>query len=68
MHDRDDKKLSLCLIKSHAMKNCPFLNSALRHQDVWMSGGKTPHILNVDSFTTRPLYSRGKNPPPAPTG
>jgi hypothetical protein len=37
-------------------------NYALRHEGVWESGCIDPHFLDLVSFTTRPLYSRGKRP------
>jgi len=62
-------KLSLCLTKSHVVKTCPLLNSAPRHEDLWVSGGIAPRILNlgtrwrwVVSFAPQPLYPQGKSP------
>jgi hypothetical protein len=46
------------------------LKQAPSHEDVWVSGHKGPRILKlgtgwrgVISFTSRPLYPRGKSPP-----
>jgi hypothetical protein len=40
-------RLSLCLTKYHAMRMYPMLNQALRHEDVLVSGGIAPRILNL---------------------
>jgi len=62
-------KFLLCLTKYHAIKSYLVLNYAPWHEDVWGSGGIAPPILNlctrwrrVVSFTSRLLYSRGRNP------
>jgi hypothetical protein len=41
--------LSLCLTKLHIMKTYPQLNEAPHREDIWMSGGITPHVLNPDT-------------------
>jgi len=51
------------------MKIYPVLNYVLHHEDVWVSGGIAPPILNLDtrwrwavSFMPWLLYTSGKNP------
>jgi hypothetical protein len=40
-------KLSLCLTKCHTIKTYDSLNSATRHEEVLVSGGIAPCILNL---------------------
>jgi hypothetical protein len=39
--------LSLRLTKYHTMKMCPVLNQVPRHEDVRVSEGRAPRILNL---------------------
>jgi len=62
-------KLSLSLVRYHAMMMYPLLNKATCHEDLRGSGGIAPHILNLGNWWSRvvsfmpwPLYPRRKRP------
>jgi len=47
--------------KGKQSKFAPMLTQVPLHEDVWETGIKTPWILNLVSFTPRPLYHRRKS-------
>jgi len=61
-------KLSLCLIKYHAINTYPVPNQEPRQENMRGSGGRAPRILirgtsgGDISFTPPPFYSPGKSP------
>jgi len=51
------------------MKIYPLINQAAHHEDIWGSGGITPHILNLDTrwrwlvwFKSQQLCPQWKSP------
>jgi len=59
----EEKREEICFVKFKFNSTSALHNKAVRHEDVWGSGGIAPRIFSlgaiwmwVVSFTPRPLY------------